>query len=55
MHCVVSQCAAVGEGREGESVGDSLDNVTWFLQFSDIHISAFSAPDRTEQFTQLGK
>jgi len=34
-------------------VGDSEDRVTWWVHITDLHISMFHAPDRTEDLTTL--
>ena len=36
-------------------VGTSSSNITWLVHLTDLHLSKFYAPERTDQLQQLGK
>ena len=36
-------------------VGDQTSGLAWFVHITDLHISQFSAEDRTRQLLQLGQ
>ena len=40
---------------EQTRVGSSPSNITWLVHVTDLHLSKFHAPDRTEELHQLGK
>lgn len=38
---------------DNTTVGDSSENITWFVHVTDLHISKFYVPERTSKFLEL--